>query len=275
MVMSKKDYFVYNDGSDVTNGAFRISASKISKFFDRTSEWYHEELLGEGGFTGSTASYLGTVVHAGIEMYVTDGEVDYDAIEKFILSIEDPEVDGDDILRSYPSMLGVALDYVENGNKPDVVEQFVFHEVLEGVTVGGSIDAMYIARRRLKDWKTTSAKTAPTRFSRGYWFQQMVYVWVLRKKGIIIDYIDLVYITKGEVGRVSEKTGKPLKDYPPTCSVVTEEVTESALELIGSCIHLVAESVKAWKEQPELRHLLAQDYRLKPKAKPILFKNKD
>lgn len=267
----KQNYFVYNDGKDVTDGAFRIGASKVSDFFDRTSQWYHEHLLGEGGFEGSTASELGTVVHAGIEMFVKEGEVDWDAIEEHITSIDDPEVDNEEIRNNYSCMLDVALGYVEN-NMPDVVEEFVFHEILPGIGAGGSIDARYVAKKRLKDWKTTSSKTAPTRFSRAYWFQQMVYAWVLKQKGIEIDYIDLVYITKGEVGRVSEKTGKPLKDYPSTVSVVTEEVTEDKLELIGSCLRLIAESVQAWKDNPEIRHLLAQDLRLKAKPKPVLFK---
>jgi len=270
--MTKKDdYFHYNNGEAVTKGAFRISASQVSKFFDSTSQWYHEHLLGEGGFTGNTASNLGTVVHAGIEMFVTEGGVDYEAIDAHINSIKDPEVDTYDILNNYGCMLDVALSYVES-NMPDMVEEFVFHELLPGIGVGGSIDARYVAKRRLKDWKTTAAKTAPTKFSRNYWFQQMTYAWVLKQKGITIDYIDLVYITKGEMGRVSEKTGKPLKDYPPTVTVVTEEVTESSLELIGSCLQIIAESVKAWNEQPEIRHLLAQDSRVKTKPKPILFK---
>ena len=70
---------------------------------------------------------------------------------------------------------------------------------------------------------------------------------------------------------MSEKTGKPLKDYPSEVSVVTEEVTQDNLDLIGSCLQLVAESVQTWHDKPELRHLLAQDLRLKPKPKPITF----
>ena len=74
------------------------------------------------------------------------------------------------------------------------------------------------------------------------------------------------------MNRVSEKTGKPLKDYPSVCTVLTEEVTAEGLALIGSCLTLIAESVNAWNMQPELRHLLAQDQRLKAKPKPTLFK---
>lgn len=269
--MKEHSYFEYNDGADITNGAFRISASQVSKFFDRTSEWYHENLLGAEGFTGSTATVLGTAVHAGIEMYVREGEVKWDQLYDFIMShARDEEIDVNHILEQYEPMINTALPFVDK-NMPDEVEKFVFHEILPGIGAGGSIDAL--RGDTIMDWKTTSAKTAPTKFSRNYWFQQMVYAWVLRQQGITINYLKLVYITQNDTGRVSEKTGKPLKDYPSTVSVVTEQVTEEGLELIESCLKLVAESVKTWNDAPELRHLLAQDLRLKPKEKPILFKN--
>ena len=262
------DYFTYNEGTDVTNGAFRIGASQISKFFDRTSEWYHENLLGEKGFTGNTATNLGTVVHAGIEMFVKEGDVDWGALHNHIMSIGDPEVDKYHILDQHAHMINAVLPYVEQ-NMPSEVEKFVFHEIMPGIGAGGSIDA--IRGNTIIDWKTTGAKSPPTRFSRNYWFQQMTYAWVLKQQGIQIDFLKLVFITQNETGRVSEKTGKPLKDYPSTYSVVTEPVTEESLDLIGSCLTLVAESVHTWQTQPELRHLLAQDLRLKPKPKPILF----
>jgi hypothetical protein len=266
--MSTKNYFEYNTGDDVTSGAFRISASQLSKFFDRTSEWYHENLLGEKGFTGNTATHLGTVVHAGIEMFVTEGEVNWIALEEYISSIEDPEVDKDHIFSQFEPMIGAVLPFVEN-NMPTEVEKFVFHELLPGIGAGGSIDAL--RGDTIIDWKTTGAKTPPTKFSRNYWFQQMTYAWVLKQQGIDIRYLKLVFVTQNDTGRVSEKTGKPLKDYPSQVSVVTEEVTEEGLDIIGSCLNLVAESVQTWHNNPELRHLLSQDMRLKPKPKPITF----
>ena len=267
--MQTKNYFTYNEGKEITNGAFRISASQVSKFFDNTSQWYHENLLGEKGFTGNTATHLGTVVHAGIEMFVTEGEVNWDILQAHIDSINHPEVDNDFITGQYETMIHAALPYVE-ANMPDVVEEFIFHEILPGVGAGGSLDARYY-KGRIKDWKTTSAKSPPTKFSRSYWFQQMVYAWVLKQKGITIEYLDLVFITTCETGRVSEKTGKPLKDYPSTCTVVTEQVTDQGLELIGSCLAIIAESVDTWNKQPELRHLLAQDSRVKVKPKAVTF----
>lgn len=267
--MTTKNYFEYNTGDDVTKGAFRISASQLSKFFDRTSEWYHENLLGEEGFTGNTATELGTIVHAGIEMFVTTGEVDWQALEDYMISLEGkPDVDVYVIESQYTYMIEAALPFVE-ANMPTEVEKFVFHELLPGIGAGGSIDAL--RGDTIMDWKTTSMKSPPTKFSRNYWFQQMTYAWVLKQQGIDIRYLKLVFITQNDTGRVSEKTGKPLKDYPSQVSVVTEEVTQEGLELIGSCLNLVAQSVQAWHDNPELRHLLAQDMRLKPKAKPILF----
>lgn len=266
--MTERNYFEYNSGKDITNGAFRIGASQLSKFFDETSVWYHENLLGVEGFAGNTATTLGTIVHAGIEMFVRDGEVDYDAIEGYLSSINDPLIDKLHIHTQYQPMLDAVLPYVQN-HMPNEVEKFVFHEILPGIGAGGSIDAL--RGDTIMDWKTTSAKTAPTKFSRRYWFQQMCYAWVLKQQGIDIRFLKLVYITQSEMGRVSEKTGKPLKDYPSVISVVTEEVTDDKLALIGSCLGIVAESVQAWHKMPEIRHLLAQDSRVKVKAKPITF----
>jgi hypothetical protein len=270
----KKDYFTYNEGTNITKGAFRISASQFSKFFDSTSEWYRTQLLGEEGFTGNTATNLGSVVHAGIEMFVTEGAVDWDALHKHIVNINDPEVDNQHILEHYVPMIDAALPFVED-NMPSEVEKFIFHEILPGIGAGGSIDALRgnaDSGYTIMDWKTTSAKTPPKNFSRSYWFQQMLYAWVLKQQGINVNYVKLVFISKADINRVSEKTGKALKDYPSVCTVLTEEVTDAKLELVGSCLALIAESVRTWHEHPELRHLLSQDQRLKSKPKPTLFK---
>lgn len=278
-------YFEYNDGKGIVpEGAFRISASQVSKFFDYTAQWYREHLLGEAGFMGNTATELGNCVHVGIEMFVREGEVDYDALEAYIDKITIPEIDIARIRNQYGPMLDVALPYVRR-NRPTEVEKFVFHEILPGIGAGGSIDALrgptkvledgtitYPDGVTIMDWKTTSMKSPPTKFSRNYWFQQMTYAWVLKQMGIRVKWLKLVYITQSDLGRVSEKTGKPLKDYPSQVAAVTEEVTDENLELIGSCLQVIAESVKTWQEKPELRYLLAQDMRLAPAKKPILFK---
>lgn len=262
-------YFTYNAGKDITGDGFRISPSQLSRFFDETSKWFREFLLEEEGFQGNTGSTLGTIVHGCLHMCYDNGTYGDDLVEEYLATISNPEIDKDHIRNQYPSMVAAALPFLEQ-NRPTEMEKFVAHEVMPDIWVGGSIDA--IRGDTIYDFKTTSSKTPPKGFSRPYWFQQMAYAWVLKQQGADIRFIKLLYITQADVNRVSEKTGKALKDYPSTLTVVPEEVTQEKLDLIGSCIDLVAESVQTFKSTPELRHLLAQDNRLKVKPKPVLFK---
>ena len=85
----------------------------------------------------------------------------------------------------------------------------------------------------------------------------------MRKLGYQIDYLTLVYVTRANTGRVSEKTGKPLQDYPSECHLLTESVTPESQTIIEGLVHLIAESVQLFQSNPEYRHLLMQDYRYK------------
>ena len=75
-----KDYFTYNPGN-LPEGSFKISPSQLSKFFDTTAQWWREHYLNEAPeFTHSTASELGTCVHAAAAMYFDTKTVDKQAI---------------------------------------------------------------------------------------------------------------------------------------------------------------------------------------------------
>ncbi len=125
------------------------------------------------------------------------------------------------------------------------------------------------------DWKTTSALSAPKVMSYQYKLQLLTYAWILRKQGHQINRIRIVYITTNVVGRVSETTGKPMKDYPTDVSVINEQITEEDMDMIGGLINVICHSVKRWQDVPTDRYLLAQDFRLKPKtAKRKLFLSK-
>lgn len=272
-----KDYFSYNRGENVIpEKDFRISPSQLSRFLDNTNEWYREFLLGETFFTGNTATHLGTCVHAAAEMYVDSKAVDHQAIQAFVSSIKDPEVDKNFILGQYPVMAEVLINDYLADYIPSHTELFLHNEVLpSGIHIGGSLDSLYQAPNGnlyIVDYKTTSAKSPPTRMSRSYYFQQLAYAWMARKLGHNVSHIRLVFVTTNDVNRISEKTGKPMKDYPSTANVLDYEITDTDMEIIDNTIKLVAHSVKIWKEQPDLRYLLAQDFRLyKPPRK--LFKN--
>lgn len=270
------DYFTYNTGSDIPSDAFRISPSQLSRFFDQTSQWYREMLLGEAPeFTGSTASELGTCLHAAAAMYFDTGSVDMSAIDSYIASLP-ADIDHALISDQYRPMVNVLINDFLSKNKGTHSETFFKYELLPGIFVAGTVDMIDTRRRILYDYKSMGSLDSarvPTSFPRAYYFQQLAYVYLLRQNGIQIDYCKLVYISRNNVGRISGKTQKPLQDYPSTVNIVTHQVTDEDMLLIENCLKLVAESVLVFKSTPEIQHLLAQDYRLRQKPKPILFKD--
>ena len=260
--MSKENYFSYYTGSDVLpENVFKISPSRISKFLDDTSNWYRECVLDQAPmFAGNTASFLGTTVHGLADMYNKTGKVDYGLAEDFIGSITDLAVDKDYIRKHYQVMAEALISQFLSkvSGKSEV---FMYHEVIPGVVVGGSIDLL--CPTEIVDYKTTSANHAPTAVKREYWFQQMCYAWMAKKKGINIERFRLVYVTTNDVNRGLSESGRRLTDYPTEVASVVHTITPSDLEIIDGVIHLVAESVAMYKSNPKMRHLLAQDMRLK------------
>lgn len=267
------DYFSYNDGKGVINpDDFRISPSGLYRFFSHTNDWYREHVIKDpdAGFQGNDSSFIGDCVHAMAHAYKDTGRLINAQCEAYIdkLGIL---ADKTYIRQQYPVMAQVLIDqYVSKIPKHFKAEPFLYHEIMEGVGVGGSIDVL--GDRCVTDYKTTSNLNAPTYFSKHYWFQLMTYAFLARKEGYDIDTIRIVFVTHNTVNRISERTRRPMKNYPSTVSILEDTVTEEGLILIEDVLHLVAESVIAYKEKPELRHLLAQDMRLKERiARPSMF----
>ena len=265
-----KDSFTYNNLSTVPANATRISPSQLSKFFDSTSQWYRETLLGESGFLGSTASELGNCCHAAAAM-TFDGLVDLPAIHSYVSSINNAEVDKSAILEQLPYMIPLISDYVRK-NRPTTSEEFISFELQPNIYVAGTLDA-YSSNGILTDYKTTGAKTPPTTFARSYYFQLMTYAWLLRKQNRTITQLRLVYVTRYIDGGISDKTGKPLKSYPAELHVLNHLITDDDWSLIDGCLNVIADSIQLWQSRPEYRHILAQDNRLKTAAAPMLFKD--
>lgn len=266
------NYFAYNTNSDVPTDAFRISPSQISRFFDDTTHWYREMLLDEEGFTGNTATELGSCVHAALEMYVKEGTVHYDQINSYIDSLSS-DIDKSFIHYQYPGMVDILLNQYLITNKPSASELFLSTEITPGVYAAGTLDS--IIGDTIVDYKTTSSKSPPNKISRSYWFQQLTYAYIARKHGYNINRIRLVFVTTNEMNRYSEKTGKRLKDYPSQLSIINYEITNTDMEIIENTLKLIADSVTLWNSNPELRYVLAQDYRFKPTPKPKLFTKKE
>lgn len=273
-----KDYFTYNTcDSIVPSDAFRISPSQLSRFLDSTSQWYREMLLDEApAFTGSTASELGTCLHAAAAMYFDTGHIDHSAITQYIASITDSEIDKSVIAQQYRPMSSVLISDFLSKHKGTHSEWSIATEITPGVWASGTVDMFDEKRFTLYDYKSMGSLDSarvPTTFPRSYYFQQLAYAFILRKNGYRVDYCKLVYVSRDNTGRVSEKTGKPLQDYPSTVSVVTHQITDEDMQIVENTLKLIADSVTLWKSTPELRYILAQDYRLKPLPARILFKD--
>lgn len=264
--------------------SFRIQASAISSFFDHTNSWYREKLLGEVGFTGNTASVLGTALHWTAENYIKDGSVSaenkqemYDYV--MMEAEKQPDLVEEAEIRSQLTQMWPMLrEYIDN-NPGGLAEPQVTSDVLPGITVGGSIDlirpvddtTVYTDIEQLRgmtvdiiDWKTSGTMSPPTKMSKGYEWQLLVYAYVLKTKySITVRNIVDVFITKAYIGRVSPTTGKPMKDYYPTIGEVAKPVTDESLAFIRSLIEIVAHSVESFVTTPGVqRGLLAQDARL-------------
>ena len=271
------DYFSYtaNDGS-IPDDAFRISPSQLSKFLDTTTAWYREQLLGEAGFLGSTASELGNVVHAAAHMYHNTGTVDRTALQAYITSLKNPEVDKSIITYQMKPMIEVLINQFLSKSSATHAEEFVSTQIIPGVYAAGSIDRYDEHTATVFDYKTMgSLDTArvPTRFPRSYYFQQLCYAYILRQQGRPVDFCKLVYVSRDNTGRISPKTNKPLKDYPSEVNIVTHQITAEDMSIIKNTLMLIAHSVKLWKAQPELRFALAQDFRLYQPPAPKIFKD--
>jgi len=268
------DYFSYNSSCDLPPDSFRIAPSQLSRFLDSTARWYRENLLGEAPeFEYSTASELGTVVHAIAHMYHDTGQADLAAIEAYISSLPD-DVDKALIREQYPIMAETLINDFLRLHPGTDAELFTSTEILPGIYAAGTIDSYCSKSFRIRDFKTMgSLDTArlPSSFPRSYWFQQLAYAYILTQCGYRVDFVDLVYVTRSNVGRISPTTGKALKDYPSQVHVITEPITPDSFELISGVLKLVAHSVQHWNDHPEHRYLLAQDFRLYTPPKRALF----
>lgn len=255
--------FTYNDGgSCLPAGAFRISPSQFEKFFSKPHEWYRSQVLGEKSFLGNTSTELGTIVHACAEAYAKKETFTRTEVEAHIETLRGREdVDVDHILLHWQPMVEALINQYLSSNMPDSVEDFIFHEIAPGFFPSGSVDNR--TGSCVVDYKTTSNLTAPTSISYPYKLQLLTYAWLYTKMGIFIDRIRIVYVTQNNVGRISEKTGKPMQDYPSTVTVLTEQIDTEALDFIESLLHLAVESVQVVRTNPKLTHLIFKDMRLK------------
>ena len=259
----------YYDGSDVLTSDndspnyFRISPSSVSRFFEHPRSWWGENFLSEPGFTGSTATVIGTINHYFAELAANNQQSNdpVSDVEQYLSTITH-ECDKDEVRTYWQEMSSVLIDGCVTGTTYHSTEQFIYHKLLPGIYVAGTYDAIvynYNNELVLRDYKTSSVK--PSGIPYNYRMQLHTYAYILRQKGIDIKYVELCYVTR------------PTKTLPPRYFNFIEPLTNNDLDKIIGQLDTIAHSVDHWNKHPEHRYLLAQDYRLKSlyKAPPKLF----
>lgn len=245
---------------------FKISPSSVADFFTSTSQYYHEQVLGEDkAFNGSTATHLGTIVHAYAEAAANNEDLsNYEStVTEFLATITDPEVDKQVILSLWYNMATTLVDNVITDDRTIVgTEDFMFSKLNDDVYVGGTYDALIKDTTPFTpsgglcvvDYKTASTK--PQGINWKYRLQAYTYAWMLTEAGKNITSIELCFVCR------------PTKTLPVRYFPFRERYTPQNHEWIGKQLALIAEHVSAFKHKPELRHLLSMDMDLKHIVRP-------
>jgi ATP-dependent helicase/DNAse subunit B len=268
--MSEQNPLVYVPTPIPEGAIMRFSPSQFSKFVDKPHAWYRSEVLGEEDFTHSTSTVIGTIVHYCAEQVAKNEDVDIQAIDEYIDMLEEHETySRADVRKFYQEMAETLVtDYVLNRNFMEVESQHVANVQGNKYYAGGTIDRVEGSKEEcmVVDYKTYNSKTKPKVMPAYYKYQLLVYAWVLKQKGYNVTRLRLVYVNRFIDGGVSEKTGNPLKSYPPEVTVITEQIEQADFDFIESQLNLAADTVEFHRENPHLAHIVWHDPRLRVEA---------
>jgi hypothetical protein len=248
----------------------KISPSSFGTFIEKPWNWYRQQVLGLDKFEYSTSSVIGSIVHYVAEQVALNKEVNEEAIEEYIEKHKENETYvKEDVRINWYDMASVLVnDYtlVEQGSILEAEMQGCA-KVSDRIYTSGTLDLLQGTKEdcMLVDYKTYNSKSKPKSISSVYRYQLLTYVWILRKLGYNVNRIRLVFVNRAIDGGLSEKTGKPLKSYPPEITVLTEVVNEEDIVFIEKQLELCSDSINATKKHPELCHVIWHDMRNKEK----------
>ena len=259
---------VYNNL--IPENKIKISPSMISQFFTDKALWYHKTILQDTENYPNYFTALGTAIHRIAEQFIKTSEIDYQEVYDYLDAIEIYDTtnpsDINPISEEEKARLRIQikpmsealLGHMQYYGSPTISEMTLVEQISANVYLAGTVDA--ILGNTLIDFKTTSAKTPKTYIPDNYKWQLLTYAWLCRKNNIDIQKVAILWITQADVNRVSEKTGKKLKDYPATCMMIEHIVTEQDMAIIEKALKLIKQTVELSLKQPQLTPLLFSDY---------------
>jgi len=257
---------IYTPATVPDDAVFKISPSSFAKFIQEPHNWYQSEVLKKNPFTHNTSTVIGTIVHYCAEMVAQGEVVDTNIIDEYIdmLDIHD-DYDPAIVRMQYPMMAECLVNYYVLEHEFLEVETQHMIELIDKYFAGGTIDRLEGTKEdcMIVDYKTYNSKTKPRAIPAYYKYQLLVYAYILRRLDYNVTRIRLVYVNRNIDGGTSEKTGKPLKSYPPEVTELTEMITEEDFDFIEGLLELAVDSIKATKKHPELTHIIWHDPRLR------------
>lgn len=242
-----------------------FSATQMWKFFNSPQEFALQVFEGQKTFSGNTATVLGTLVHYALHGAMTglDKEQIIKDIEEYKLLQKEALKDELDLIEceKWKDMANACIEYMSTSEpqfyKNGKSEEHVSY-VKDNIELSGTIDLYY--GDTIIDFKTTSKLSDYTEMTENYREQMYIYTWMLKQKGIDIRWITNVFIHVPFLNRVSEKTGKSLKDSPARAYKIVEEIDSEKLMIVERKINYVFESIDYVSKNPHLRKLVFKEF---------------
>lgn len=250
----------------VPEDKYLFSVTQINEFFANPNEFFRKVILKEDIPFACNATVLGTLCHYAISQAHENKEILKEEINEYRHSLaEFDNLDWDYILNKFNEMKETIIYNATNMfvTQPTEVEQHHILKLTDNVYIGGTLDARY--GNLIVDYKTTSDKyiTEEKPLPSNYINQLYAYSYILHQEKIAVDRIAICYMTVPDTMRVSQATGKRMKDYPCKFIKVEQYLSEKIMKDVENKMYLIAETIEyILKNKASLKYF-ARDLEIK------------
>ena len=251
----------YQDKSDlVPEGSYLFSVTSISKYITDSNSFFKAVIDKEKEEIQTESTVIGTIIHHAIECTHSDTPLDDEEIRKYITdNSEKFNLDSTEIFKRVYDTLPEIDNYYGSMkfNPPSEYESNHILKLTDRVYIGGTLDARY--GDRIIDYKTTKVSSSIGELPQHYIRQLSTYAYILIQEGLDITSGQIDYIHLGDIGRVSSKTGKALKNYYPYIETKYFYITDEMLRLVESNLKLIADSIEFILDNKDNKHLIYRE----------------